>query len=162
MFKTNLQFFSKSNKELEEEVKALKAKLSEGAITVNTADAEAIAAKIIEDAKADAAKIIEDAQAELDELTSGVATTPLSEEQTQEEFLEERVPVMLYKDGDRYKDDVTIAVNGDKIQIQRGKQVWIKRKHAMVLESQYRQQMLAADLSTQLVDEFKGREKQLS
>jgi hypothetical protein len=70
------------------------------------------------------------------------------------EYLEERVPVMLYKDGDKYKDDVVLAINGEKIQIQRGIQVYIKRKFMSVLENQYRQQMIAADMQDKLADEY--------
>jgi hypothetical protein len=73
---------------------------------------------------------------------------------TPEEYLEERVPVMLYKDADKYKDDVVIAINGEKIQIQRGVQVFIKRKFMMVLENQYRQQMIASNLMEELADEY--------
>jgi hypothetical protein len=61
---------------------------------------------------------------------------------------------MMFKDGDKYKDDVVLAVNGEKIQIQRGVQVYIKRKFMNVLENQYRQQMIAADMQSKLADEY--------
>ncbi len=78
---------------------------------------------------------------------------------TPEEYLEERVPVMLYKDGEKYKDDVVLAINGEKIQIQRGITVYIKRKFMSLLENQYRQQMVAANLQDQLAEEFAGSTK---
>lgn len=65
-------------------------------------------------------------------------------ELSQEDYLEERVPVMLYRDGDKYKDDVVLACNGEKMQIQRGHQVMIPRKFALILENQYRQQLEAS------------------
>jgi hypothetical protein len=77
-----------------------------------------------------------------------------TKEMTPEGYLEERVPVMLYKDGDKYKDDVVLAINGEKIQIQRGIQVYIKRKFMNVLENQYRQQMIAADMQDRLAEEY--------
>ena len=51
---------------------------------------------------------------------------------------EELVTVQLFKDGDKYKDDLYVAVNGERILIQRGVPVKIKRKFAEVIEhSQY-------------------------
>jgi hypothetical protein len=81
---------------------------------------------------------------------------------TPEQFLEERVPVQLIKDNDRYKDDVSVCLNGEICQIQRGKVVYLKRKFALILESQYRQQMIAADLQTKLQDEYNSRNAILS
>lgn len=78
---------------------------------------------------------------------------------TPEEYLEEKVPVMLYKDGEKYKDDVVLAINGEKIQIQRGVTVYIKRKYMSLLENQYRQQMVAANLQDQLAEEFANSTK---
>lgn len=47
---------------------------------------------------------------------------------------DELVTVCLFKDNDRYKDDVYVAVNGEAILIKRGETVSIKRKFADVLE----------------------------
>lgn len=52
---------------------------------------------------------------------------------------EELVPVKLFKDGEKYKDDVFVAVNGEHCKIQRGKTVMIKRKFARVLEQSHLQ-----------------------
>lgn len=78
---------------------------------------------------------------------------------TPEEYLEERVPVMLYKDGDKYKDDVVLAINGEKILIQRGVTVYIKRKYMHILENQYRQQMIAADMQDKLTEDYANATK---
>ena len=40
---------------------------------------------------------------------------------------EELVSIRLFKDNDKYKDDVFVAVNGEAIQIKRGETVKIKR-----------------------------------
>lgn len=53
--------------------------------------------------------------------------------------MEEKVPVRLFRDGGRYKDDVFVAVNGERIQIKRGETVYIKRKFAEVLEQSLEQ-----------------------
>lgn len=48
--------------------------------------------------------------------------------------LEEYVEVKLFKDNDKYKDDVFVAVNGENCRIKRGIKTKIKRKFALVLE----------------------------
>ena len=48
--------------------------------------------------------------------------------------LEEYVEVKLFKDNDKYKDDVFVAVNGETCRIKRGVKVKIKKKFALVLE----------------------------
>ncbi len=43
------------------------------------------------------------------------------------------VELKLFKDGERYKDDVLVGVNGELCQIQRGAPVKVKRKFASVI-----------------------------
>ena len=47
---------------------------------------------------------------------------------------EEYVTVALFCDGDKYKDDVFVSVNGENCLIKRGTPVQIKRKFANVLD----------------------------
>ena len=68
-----------------------------------------------------------------------------------EEYLNERVPIRLMKDNDKYKDDVTVHHNGYCIQIERGKTVMIPRKAAMILE-----QSLTQDEKTAMMIEQKS------
>lgn len=74
---------------------------------------------------------------------------------------EELVPIRLFKDGDKYKDDVFVAVNGERIQIRRGERVLVKRKFADVLEQSMQQDMATASLidreSSQYEEEAKAR-----
>lgn len=58
-------------------------------------------------------------------------------------YYEEPVPVMLIKDNAKYKDDVTVTVNGTNYQIQRGVQVNVPRKVALVLERSRAQELEA-------------------
>ncbi len=58
-----------------------------------------------------------------------------------EKFYEEPVPVMLIKDNAKYKDDVTVTVNGINYQIQRGVQVSVPRKVALVRERSHLQEL---------------------
>ena len=57
---------------------------------------------------------------------------------------EELVTVRLHKDSDRYKSDVFVAVNGERVQIKRGMDVKVKRKFARVLEHAQKQDMAAS------------------
>jgi hypothetical protein len=52
-----------------------------------------------------------------------------------EAYLNEYVAVKLFRDNDRYKDDVYVAVNGQNCIIKRGEWVRIKRKFALVLDA---------------------------
>ena len=63
-----------------------------------------------------------------------------------EAYLNEYVAVKLFRDNDRYKDDVYVAVNGHNCVIKRGEWVKIKRKFALVLEQSEIQDMQTADM----------------
>lgn len=58
-------------------------------------------------------------------------------------FYRELVPVMLIKDNAKYKDDLTVTVNGTNYQIQRGVQVMVPRCVALVLERSRQQELEA-------------------
>ena len=60
--------------------------------------------------------------------------------------LEEYVSVKLFKDGDKYRDNVYVAVNGENCIIKRGEWVRIKRKFAMVLDQSEIQDIKTAAL----------------
>lgn len=64
-------------------------------------------------------------------------------------WLNEKVPIRLFKDNDRYKDDVYVCVNGERILIKRGENVEIPRKFALVLE----QSMEQDNATARLIDE---------
>ena len=59
---------------------------------------------------------------------------------------EELVSVRLFKDGDKYKGDVFVAVNGQSVLIRRGERVAIKKKFAEVLEQSLDQDQRTAGL----------------
>ena len=63
-----------------------------------------------------------------------------------EAYLNEYVAVKLFRDNDRYKDDVYVAVNGKNCVIKRGEWVKIKRMFAMVLEQSEVQDMQTSEL----------------
>ncbi len=66
-------------------------------------------------------------------------------QRTPEDYYKELVPVMLIKDNNRYKDDVTVTVNGINYQIQRGVSVMVPRSVALVLERSHQQEMEAQE-----------------
>ncbi len=63
-----------------------------------------------------------------------------------EAYLNEEVAVKLFRDNDRYRDDVYVAVNGQNCVIKRGEWVKIKRKFAMVLDQSEIQDIQTAEM----------------
>ncbi len=63
-----------------------------------------------------------------------------------ESYLNELVAVKLFRDNDRYKDDVYVAVNGQNCVIKRGEWVKIKRKFALVLDQSEIQDIKTAEM----------------
>ena len=64
-----------------------------------------------------------------------------------------KVKIKLFKDNGKYKDDVFVAVNGERYQIQRGVPVTVPRYIAAVLEESMRQDEQTASLIRQKVRE---------
>ena len=94
-------------------------------------DLQAQVQAILEQAKEEARKIVEDARA----ATKGeMSEEEKAERKAREEYLNELVEVRLFKDNNKYKDDVFVSVNGENCVIKRGERVKIKRKFALVLE----------------------------
>jgi hypothetical protein len=72
--------------------------------------------------------------------------------QSTEAYYKELVPVLLIKDNSRYKDDVTVTLNGVNYQIQRGVSVMVPRAVALVLERSRKQELAAQEY----VESLKG------
>ncbi|MBE6583630.1 MAG: hypothetical protein E7649_01425 [Ruminococcaceae bacterium] len=68
-----------------------------------------------------------------------------------ERYLNEYISVKLFRDNDRYRDDVYVAVNGQNCIIKRGEWVRIKRKFALVLD--------ASEIQDMKTGEFMEREQ---
>ena len=115
------------------------------------AQLEAMKAEIIAEAKAEAEKILADAKA-----TAGDGLTEEQKKAIEERnaYWNELVPVTLFKDNNKYKDDVFVAVNGDTCNIQRGKTVMVKRKFADVIENSLNQDMKTNELIEKKSSEF--------
>lgn len=76
-------------------------------------------------------------------------TPPPSKAERDAAWLEEYVPIRLFKDSGRYADDVFVCVNGEACQIQRGVDVQIKRKFALVLANSRTQDETAARMAAE-------------
>lgn len=73
---------------------------------------------------------------------------------TQEEWLNEYVEVRLFKDNDKYKDDVYVAINGKNCVIRRGVWTRIRRKFALLLDQSEIQDLRTAELMEQEASRF--------
>ena len=100
--------------------------------TTPAAEAEDIIAK----AKAEAAAIVAEAQT----LEAAKETAPAAPKPN------DLVPIRLFKDNDKYKDDVFVAVNGRSFQIKRGETVQVPAYVAEVLEQSMAQDNATANL----------------
>lgn len=100
------------------------------------------------------AQLMAELKAEMKEEQTAKTEAKTEEQKNAEAWLNEYVDVKLFKDGKQYNDDVFVAVNGESVRIQRGKHVRIKRKFALALEQQERQDVEFANYSDKLHREF--------
>jgi len=76
-------------------------------------------------------------------------------------YYDELVTVKLFKDNDRYKDDVFVAVNGVGMIVPRGKEVEIPRKYALALQYSEAQDSFAVQHCMELATKAKEAEKNI-
>lgn len=133
----------------------------EGAKDVNNM-MEEIKAAAIAAAKEEAAKIIAAAKEEAAAMGEAKADTQAAVAPKNDPYYEELVPVMLFKDNEKYKEDVFVSVNGETCLIQRGKQVNIKRKFYEVLMQSQAQDMATAEMIAGYTNEYKDKEAKLN
>jgi hypothetical protein len=117
-------------------------------------DAQAEADKILAEAQAKAAQIVADAEAQAKAKSDKSAVAAAEPDVKDGEQL---VSIRLFKDNDKYKDDVFVAVNGERIQIKRGETVRIKKKFADVLEESMKQDMATANMIERESSEFEAK-----
>ena len=73
----------------------------------------------------------------------------------------ELVPFTAFKDDDKYKDDIYVAVNGRRFQIKRGERVMIPRYvHNVLIQSQ-EQDKSTFTLMEQKASEYKNDEAKI-
>lgn len=71
---------------------------------------------------------------------------------TAEEYYKQPVPLLLIKDNSKYKDDLTVTVNGTNYQIRRGIPVMVPRCVALAVERSRKQELKAQEY----VESLKG------
>ena len=117
---------------------------------INLADVTKQVEEMLAQAKAEAEKIVANAKASV----SGELTEEQKKaNEERKAYWEELVEVKLFKDNNKYKDDVYVSVNGENCVIKRGEKVLIKRKFADVLDKSDLQ-----DYETSLLIEKKSSE----
>ena len=62
-----------------------------------------------------------------------------------EKYLNEYVSIKLFRDNDKYRDDVYVAVNGKNCVIKRGEWVKVRRKFALVIDQSEIQDLKTAE-----------------
>ena len=72
----------------------------------------------------------------------------------QQEWLNEYVEIRLFKDNEKYKDDVYVAINGKNCLIRRGVWTRIRRKFALLLDQSEIQDLRTAELMEQQESRF--------
>ena len=85
------------------------------------------------------------AGAKLPEQQKRVASAP-RRFAAEEARLNEYVEIKLFKDNDKYKDDVYVAINGKNCVIRRGEWTRIRRKFALLLDQSEIQDLRTAEL----------------
>ena len=77
-------------------------------------------------------------------------------------YMEELVTIKLYRGPEeKYKQPLTVGVNGEVIMIQRGKEVQVKRKFAEVIKNHEEQIAYSVSLMEALQDDYKKNEDRL-
>ena len=121
---------------------------------INLADVQKQIAQMLEEAKAakaEAEKLLAEAKA----ASNGGLTDEQKEAIEKEKaYWNEYVEVKLFKDNGKYKDDVSVGVNGEVCGVKRGEKVKIKRKFANVLDLSDMQDYETSQLMEQKEKEF--------
>lgn len=119
--------------------------------SINLADVAKQVEAMLAQAREEAEKIVADAKASV----SGELTEEQKKaNEERKAYWNEYVEVELFRDNNKYKDDVYVAVNGENCNIQRGKRVKVKRKFAKTLETSSIQDFKTSELIDKKSSEF--------
>lgn len=89
------------------------------------------------------------------------AVAELNAEKAKTKSADDRVVIELFKDNDKYRDDLVVGVNGKYYQIRRGIQVSVPRAVAEVIANSRAQDSAAADYSEEKEQEYIQRSSEL-
>jgi len=85
-------------------------------------------------------------QAPIDSKNAAAREQQHQMQREQENWLNEYVEIKLFKDNDKYKDDVYVAINGKNCVIRRGEWTRIRRKFALLLDQSEVQDLRTAEM----------------
>lgn len=85
----------------------------------------------------------------------------MSKVKKQEDWLNEKISFMAFKDNDKYSDDIVVGINGKNWLIQRGKTVFIPRYVYLALEDTERQKAKSAEVSEGFSQKFEAKKSVL-
>lgn len=123
--------------------------------SINLADVAKQVEEMLAKAREEAEKIVADAKASV----GGEKTEEQKKAEAERKaYWEELVEVKLFKDNNKYKDDVYVSVNGENCVIKRGERVKVKRKFAAVLDNSDMQDYETSKLIEQKSNEFSKSE----
>ncbi len=97
---------------------------------INMSAVKAEIAQMLAEARAEADRIVDEARKNVGVNAKEREAAIAADKERGEELVE----VKLFKDNEKYKDDVFIGCNGENVVIQRGVRVKIKRKFAEILD----------------------------
>lgn len=119
--------------------------------TINLEDVAKQVEEMLAQAKAEAEKIVADAKASVNGELTEEQKEALEKEKA---YYNELVEVKLFRDNNKYKDDVFVAVNGENRVIKRGESVQVERKFAEVLDNSDLQDYETSKLIEKKTSEF--------
>lgn len=105
-------------------------------------------------------KTVAGLQKELEELKALLAEKeregkkPTADISANEEYMKQPVTIKLFKDNDRYRDDVYVCVNDRSYLIKRGVEVTVPRFIEQALKNSLTQDEYVASLVERLVNEY--------
>lgn len=128
-------------------------KLKAAAMAEIKAEVDAEIKEMLENAKTEAEQILTEAKEK-----AAPKKRQTKAEKEAEAYWNEKVEIRLFKDNDKYKDDVFVGHNGVGYLIRRGEPVMVPRFVADILRNQEEQDKRTSDLMQQLQDDFKKAE----
>lgn len=118
---------------------------------IDLADVKKQVEAMLAKAREEAEKIVADAKASV----GGELTDEQKKANAERDaYWNELVEVKLFKDNNKYKDDVFVSVNGENCVIKRGERVKVKRKFANVLDLSDMQDYETSKLIEKKSEEF--------
>ena len=97
---------------------------------------------------------------QVETLKASAQRPPVSpKKESNPDYWNEKVEYEAFYDGDQYKDDISVMVNGKRFLIQRGKKVMVPRYVLHVLENQAKQLKASAEYNRRLQEEFQRETK---